>query len=190
MRGLPAPDARRASAWFGPPSRARDPLADRVAGSLLVLGHYADVTTPALYGRDINLYWDVRYMPDVAAMIARAAPLWLIVCVAAAVVAVVALAVPAVPLGDRPRRRCRRRAPSGRVAIAVVASVMLVCVFIAPAARRARRRRADRSPTPVTQTYARQAAADRRRAQRVAHARRRARRWTPTWRWCRTPTSS
>ena len=45
----------------------------------LVLGHYADVTTPALYGRDINLYWDVRYMPDVAAMIARAAPWWLLV---------------------------------------------------------------------------------------------------------------
>ena len=45
---------------------------------LLVLGHYADVTTPALYGRDINLYWDFRYMPDVAAMVARAAPLWLL----------------------------------------------------------------------------------------------------------------
>ena len=25
---------------------------------MLVLGHYADVTAPALYGRDINLYWD------------------------------------------------------------------------------------------------------------------------------------
>ncbi len=58
---------------------------------VLVLGHYADVTTPALYGRDINLYWDVRYMPDVAAMIARAAPLWLIVGVVAAVAAVLAL---------------------------------------------------------------------------------------------------
>jgi hypothetical protein len=58
---------------------------------LLVLGHYADVTAPALYGRDINLYWDVRYMPDVAAMIARAAPLWLIVCVVAAVAAILGL---------------------------------------------------------------------------------------------------
>ena len=52
----------------------------------LVIGHYADVTTPALYGRDINLYWDARYMPDVAAMIARAAPWWLILAVGAAVV--------------------------------------------------------------------------------------------------------
>jgi hypothetical protein len=61
------------------------------AWMVLVLGHYADVTTPALYGRDINLYWDVRYMPDVAAMIARAAPIWLIVGVLAAVAALLAL---------------------------------------------------------------------------------------------------
>jgi hypothetical protein len=58
---------------------------------VLVLGHYADVTAPALYGRDVNLYWDVRYMPDVARMIAHAVPLWLVVCVAAAVVAVLGL---------------------------------------------------------------------------------------------------
>jgi hypothetical protein len=47
---------------------------------VLVASHYADVTTPALYGRDVNLYWDVRYMPDVAAMITRAAPGWLLAC--------------------------------------------------------------------------------------------------------------
>jgi hypothetical protein len=58
---------------------------------VLVLGHYADVTTPALYGRDINLYWDIRYMPDVAKMIATATPLWLIVCSIAAIALVVAL---------------------------------------------------------------------------------------------------
>jgi hypothetical protein len=58
---------------------------------LLVLGHYADVTTPALYGRDINLYWDIRYMPDVVKMVATAAPLWLIVCSVGAIAAIVAL---------------------------------------------------------------------------------------------------
>jgi phosphoglycerol transferase MdoB-like AlkP superfamily enzyme len=79
-----------AQLWLGPLSGAA--IAWLTAGWLvLVLGHYADVTTPALYGRDINLYWDVRYMPDVAAMIARAAPLWLIVGVVAAVAAVLAL---------------------------------------------------------------------------------------------------
>jgi hypothetical protein len=58
---------------------------------VLTIGHYADVTTPALYGRDINLYWDARYMPDVAAMVARAAPLWLILVAVGAVASVLAL---------------------------------------------------------------------------------------------------
>lgn len=46
--------------------------------ALLVLGRYADVTAPALYGRDVNLYWDLQFMPDVAAMLIRAAPIWLL----------------------------------------------------------------------------------------------------------------
>src|SRR5580765_4501229 len=79
-----------AQLWLGPLSGTA--IAWLTAGWLvLVLGHYADVTTPALYGRDINLYWDVRYMPDVAAMIARAAPLWLLAAAAAAVAAILAL---------------------------------------------------------------------------------------------------
>jgi len=43
-----------------------------LAGVLLVmtLGRYMEVTAPALYGRAINLYWDARYLPDVAAMFA------------------------------------------------------------------------------------------------------------------------
>jgi hypothetical protein len=45
---------------------------------VLVLGRYGDVTAQALYGRDINLYWDLRFIPDVASMLARAAPWWLI----------------------------------------------------------------------------------------------------------------
>src|SRR5688572_23488358 len=32
---------------------------------LLVVGRYIDVTARSLYGRDINLYWDLRLMPDV-----------------------------------------------------------------------------------------------------------------------------
>jgi len=54
----------------------------------LVVGRYADVTAPALYGRQINLYWDVRYMPDVAAMITRVTPLWMIIASVAAVSAI------------------------------------------------------------------------------------------------------
>ena len=45
---------------------------------VFVLGRYGDVTAQALYGRDINLYWDLRFIPDVASMLARAMPWWLI----------------------------------------------------------------------------------------------------------------
>jgi hypothetical protein len=45
---------------------------------LLALGRYGDVTSQALYGRDINLYWDLRFIPDVAAMLLRVTPAWLI----------------------------------------------------------------------------------------------------------------
>ena len=76
--------------WFAPPARAVE-RSLTVTWLLLVVGHYADVTTPALYGRDINLYWDVRYMPDVAAMIVRAAPLWLIVLATTAIVLIFVL---------------------------------------------------------------------------------------------------
>lgn len=53
---------------------------------LLVLGRYASVTAPALYGRRINLYWDAQHIPAVAAMLAEAAPVWLVVIAAAVVV--------------------------------------------------------------------------------------------------------
>jgi hypothetical protein len=71
-----------AQRWIGPPSRGA--LAGLAAlWVVLAIGHYADVTAPALYGREINLYWDLRYMPDVAAMIVHVAPWWLVTIVAA-----------------------------------------------------------------------------------------------------------
>lgn len=36
---------------------------------LLAIGRYAAVTAPALYGRDVNLYWDLRFIPDVVKMV-------------------------------------------------------------------------------------------------------------------------
>jgi hypothetical protein len=59
-----------------------------VAWVVLVLGRYAQVTAPALYGRDISLYWDLRFVPDVVAMGTRVAPWWLIAVTVAAIAAV------------------------------------------------------------------------------------------------------
>jgi hypothetical protein len=58
----------------------------------LVAGHYLDVTAPGLYGREFNLYWDSQHLGNVAAMLAAAAPWWLIAAVAATVVVAIALA--------------------------------------------------------------------------------------------------
>ena len=71
------------SRWSGPPSRASIAWLSGI-WTVLVLGHYAEVTAPALYGRDINLYWDLRFIPDVAAMVTRVASWWLIVLSASA----------------------------------------------------------------------------------------------------------
>jgi hypothetical protein len=73
-------------ARIGPPPRA----VLRMLGMLwvfLVVGRYADVTSRSLYGRDINLYWDVRYMPDVGSMLAVVAnPWWVAAILAAALI--------------------------------------------------------------------------------------------------------
>lgn len=75
------------AAWRRPGRPARRLLVGlSVAWMALVLGRYVDVMSPALYGRPINLYWDLRHVSAVAAMMtdAVATPL-----LAAAVVAVV-----------------------------------------------------------------------------------------------------
>lgn len=58
----------------------------------LVAGHYLDVTAPGLYGREFNLYWDSQHLGNVAAMLARDVPWWLIACAAGAVVLIVYVA--------------------------------------------------------------------------------------------------
>jgi hypothetical protein len=53
---------------------------------VLIAGHYLDVTAPGLYGREFNLYWDSQHLGNVAAMLGRAAPWWLIAGTAGAAV--------------------------------------------------------------------------------------------------------
>jgi hypothetical protein len=58
---------------------------------VLAIGRYLNVTAPALYGRDVNLYWDVRFVPDVVAMVTKVAPGWLLSLSLLLAVAVVVL---------------------------------------------------------------------------------------------------
>jgi hypothetical protein len=63
--------------WFRPPS----PVALRILAAIwvvLVIGRYEDVTARSLYGRDINLYWDMRHLPSVGGMLTSVAKPWLV----------------------------------------------------------------------------------------------------------------
>src|SRR5688572_14431929 len=61
----------------------------------LVLGRYAEVTAPALYGRPVNMYWDAQHLPKVAAMLAEVGPWWLVGLLAVAATVLVAALVAA-----------------------------------------------------------------------------------------------
>lgn len=58
---------------------------------LLVVGRYLQVSAPALFGRELNLYWDAPHLPTVAAMTATAYPGWQVALSVAAVLATLAL---------------------------------------------------------------------------------------------------
>ena len=54
----------------------------------LVVGRYAAVTSQSLWGRDINLYWDMPHVPAVGAMLTFVASPWVLAAVLAALVLV------------------------------------------------------------------------------------------------------
>jgi hypothetical protein len=54
----------------------------------LAVGHYIDATARSLYGRDVNLYWDLQLLPNVGAMFASVANIALVAAVAAGVMLV------------------------------------------------------------------------------------------------------
>src|SRR5215472_17763930 len=66
------------NAWLGPTlPRVITLLSALVV--LFALGRYGDVTAPALYGREINLFWDAPRLVSVVEMLARAASTWQLV---------------------------------------------------------------------------------------------------------------
>ena len=141
--------------------RVRGPFATRVLGSiaavwlLLVIARYVEVTAPALYGRDINLYWDLRFIPDVAAMVTRVAPTWLIALATAVVVAVV-VAIHRGLLWALRRLDDGAATAVGRQTMVVVATA-IIAVFAGE--RWASRLPEERfAPTPVLHTYTHQVA--------------------------------
>jgi hypothetical protein len=110
------------NARFGPTPRTV--LA--VLGTVVVvfaLGRYADVTVQALYGRDINLYWDAPQFGAVSGMLARVASPWVVagVCVGAVLALTVLYLIARWSLGQiDDALRVSRRARWGFGLVAVV----------------------------------------------------------------------
>ena len=125
-----------------------------IVWTVLALGRYAAVTSTALFGRDINLYWDSRHFSAVGAMLARvASPLELAGVVLAALA--IPLAVYALLRWALGRvnnvldNRTARRAVAG-ACIVVVALFALERLTMQPDAT-------PRMPSPISSTYLRQA---------------------------------
>jgi hypothetical protein len=116
------------TSWLGPPSRAiLRPLG--VFWVLLVVGRYIDVSMRSLYGRELNLYWDLRYVPDVSAMLAFVTRPWLIAAILAAAILLPLLLYASIRwalgrLGDATNDR------PARLVLAVLASTILLSAVV------------------------------------------------------------
>ena len=75
-------------AWRGQPVSARTRGILAAIWVMLVIGRYVDVSTRSLYGRSVNLYWDLKLLPDVGAMFAFVARPAVLAAAVAAVVLV------------------------------------------------------------------------------------------------------
>jgi Sulfatase len=142
-----------ASRWLGAPSR-RVLWWCAAVWLALVLGHYAEVTASALYGREINLFWDLRFVPDVAALLARPERLWVVVLAAMAALLIVVVLYKVVhwALGRVGEAMTH---PRERLAIGLLAATMVIYW----AGQRVSATFPERPSfsAPVTQTYVRQA---------------------------------
>src|SRR5215470_4485494 len=119
---------------------------------LLVVGRYADVTATALFGRDINLYWDLRFIPDVVSLLAKAASFRLVLAVIGGILVLFSLLYIALRWALR-RVATAAAADDERPVIAAV-GLIVIALFVG----RFYQPRLEAVPfaRPVTATYGRQ----------------------------------
>lgn len=146
-----------ALAILGPRIRAASPRWLAIATGiwmLLILGRYAEVTASALFGRDINLYWDLRFVPDVIALFVRVMPVWTVALVVLALLVGLGL-LAAVVRWALGRLTAIGGDAGARWALGTLAAVLLVIFLFQPV--RDYETPAVSFSTPVSSTYVRQA---------------------------------
>src|SRR3954463_2603253 len=139
--------------WFGGPSR-RGLRWLPLPWGILGVGHYADGTSQALFGRPINLYWDSRHLTNVGEMFAFVAHPWLILAVIAALILIPLLTYFPLrwALGQIARAMTH---PWLRVGLGSAAAVLIVLFFVLPPPADYTTRPLQFAP-PVSATYGRQ----------------------------------
>jgi hypothetical protein len=99
------------------------PAALAIAWLLLGVARYLEITAPALYGRPVNLYWDLRHVGNVAQMLAQAAGTALAFALLLAIVAASGLAFLALRVAWRRVCAAATRAAERRLLAALVGAL-------------------------------------------------------------------
>jgi hypothetical protein len=125
-----------------------------IVWTVLALGRYAAVTSSALFGRDINLYWDSRHFSAVGAMLARvASPLELAgVTLAALAIPLTVYALLRWALG-----RVNEALASGAARRTLAAACVVVVALFTAERLTMQPDATPLMPSPITSTYLRQA---------------------------------
>jgi len=123
---------------------------------LFALGRYGEVTAPALYGRDVNLYWDGPRLVSVVQMLARAASTWQVVAVCGGALLVLLLLYGLAHWSLRQLDAVLRRHAAARVGLGI-GGALLVASFLAQQLS-VEVPRIPRFSIPVSRTYGNQIA--------------------------------
>lgn len=77
--------------WLHGKLSAKAAMVLTIGYMILVTGRYFDTTAPALFGRDINLYWDAAQIPRVVWVSLKSYPLWISFAIVLVVAAFIGL---------------------------------------------------------------------------------------------------
>lgn len=120
------------------------------------VGRYGEVTAPALFGREINLYWDLQHVASLAGMLTRVIPIWLLMALTIGVIALLALLYLAASWS---LRRIAQALQSPRVNAGIgIAAILMIGWFTLQRLDEQLLPRLPQFSIPVSKTYAQQLA--------------------------------
>ncbi|HTV53047.1 MAG TPA: sulfatase-like hydrolase/transferase [Steroidobacteraceae bacterium] len=143
------------NAWLGPTApRVLAWLSALVV--LFALGRYGEVTAPALYGREINLYWDGPRLVSVVQMFVRVASAWQVLAVCGGALLALTLLYLLARWSLRQIDAPLHRYHGARLGLGLVSALLLAAFLVQQLSDRLPR--LPRFSIPVSRTYGQQIA--------------------------------